>query len=148
MLIHQVEKYVEEKFRGQTYERRWGIESKNAHAMRVASLVREMTDDADIIWAAYLHDVLEDTPTTFDEIKDFFGPRVAEYVRILTRNHDIPYFTYIETVGKLRETRILKIADLMDNILHCLEKMPKYSSKLVRYNRALHRLLELEHSQN
>jgi len=37
-----------------------------------------------IIAAAWLHDVLEDTPTTLEEIEDMFGYQVADVVNLLT----------------------------------------------------------------
>jgi (p)ppGpp synthase/HD superfamily hydrolase len=37
-----------------------------------------------VICAAWLHDVLEDTPTTFEDIGDMFGYQVADVVNLLT----------------------------------------------------------------
>jgi (p)ppGpp synthase/HD superfamily hydrolase len=41
------------------------------HPVRVMNLCREYTDDITILAAALLHDVLEDTPVTKEEIKSF-----------------------------------------------------------------------------
>ena len=43
------------------------------HPMEVALLVSRMTQDAEVIAAAYLHDVLEDTPVTAEELGQIFG---------------------------------------------------------------------------
>lgn len=140
--LHHLNKYLNKKFAGKTYARRWGQESFVYHCSRVGQNVQEMTDDPDIIKAAYLHDVLEDTDTTFRDLMQDFNIVVASHVDILSRKPAEPYLTeYIERVAKYPETRIIKIADLMDNILHCVEKGGEYLSKLERYNKALNKLL-------
>ena len=47
------------------------------HPLEAATIVGTMTSDQDIISAAVLHDVVEDTDTTIDDIQDMFGDRVA-----------------------------------------------------------------------
>ena len=50
------------------------------HPLEAAVIVGSMTDDQDIISAAVLHDVVEDTPITIEEIEEKFGKRVRELV--------------------------------------------------------------------
>ena len=50
----------------------------------MADLVASVSDDAEAIAAAWLHDVVEDTPATFDELRDHFGPAVARLVGEVT----------------------------------------------------------------
>lgn len=50
------------------------------HPMEVATIAATITNDEDVICAAVLHDVVEDTPHTLDEIRELFGIRVAELV--------------------------------------------------------------------
>lgn len=50
------------------------------HPLEVLNLVSMMTDDDDILCAAVLHDTVEDTPATVEEIKEQFGERVAKLV--------------------------------------------------------------------
>jgi guanosine-3',5'-bis(diphosphate) 3'-pyrophosphohydrolase len=40
--------------------------------------------------AAYLHDVVEDTKTTFDELEKEFGPEIAAIVRECTDDKSLP----------------------------------------------------------
>ncbi len=47
------------------------------HPMEVAQILSTMTDDAEIITAGILHDVVEDTDGTLEEIEKRFGKRVA-----------------------------------------------------------------------
>src|SRR5262249_54172293 len=52
------------------------------HLIEVVDLVVQATDsaDMDLVIAALLHDVVEDTPTTYEDVTTSFGKRVAEIV--------------------------------------------------------------------
>jgi guanosine-3',5'-bis(diphosphate) 3'-pyrophosphohydrolase len=50
----------------------------------VARLVAEAGADADTVIAAVLHDTVEDTPTSLEEVKRLFGAQVAGTVAALT----------------------------------------------------------------
>ena len=50
------------------------------HVMEAMEIVSRMTEDEEVRAAAVLHDTLEDTPTTKDELIHFFGQRVADLV--------------------------------------------------------------------
>ncbi len=54
------------------------------HPAEVAKLVSTVTDDHEMIAAAWLHDTVEDTPTTLAHIELEFGWRVARLVSDLT----------------------------------------------------------------
>lgn len=56
------------------------------HPVEVASIVGTMTDDREILAAAVLHDTVEDTDTTLEEIEENFGRRVALLVMTETEN--------------------------------------------------------------
>ena len=63
------------KYTGQPYEE---------HLRSVADMVSTVTDDEEMIAAAWLHDVVEDTPTTIEEIERAFGPDVRTLVEAMT----------------------------------------------------------------
>ena len=50
------------------------------HPLEAAVIVGTMTEDRDVICAAVLHDVVEDTDITIEEIEELFGGRVRELV--------------------------------------------------------------------
>ena len=50
------------------------------HPLEVACIGATLTDDLDIRAACVLHDVVEDTPITIEEIVDQFGPTIGKYV--------------------------------------------------------------------
>ena len=50
------------------------------HPMEAVEIVATMTSDQELLAAAALHDTVEDTDVTVDQIRDEFGDRVAELV--------------------------------------------------------------------
>jgi (p)ppGpp synthase/HD superfamily hydrolase len=94
------------------------------HVLRVMTNVSLETDDADIVVAAALHDIVEDTSITITMIDDVFGPHVANIVDHLTRMQDEDYVDYIKRVSELRSATLIKIADLRDNMARIPGHMP------------------------
>ena len=62
------------------------------HPLEASVIVGSMTDDEDIICAALLHDVVEDTDITIEAIEENFGPRVRALVESETEDKraDLP----------------------------------------------------------
>ena len=56
------------------------------HPLETAAIVGTMTDDQEVIASAVLHDVVEDTGVTIEEIEQRFGKRVRELVESETEN--------------------------------------------------------------
>ncbi len=50
------------------------------HPMEAAAIASSLTSDEEVIAAAVLHDTVEDTDTTAEQLKEFFGERVAALV--------------------------------------------------------------------
>ena len=51
------------------------------HPMEAAAIVATMTNDQELLAAAVLHDTVEDTDVTIEQIRELFGDRVAELVQ-------------------------------------------------------------------
>jgi hypothetical protein len=92
------------------------------HLIEVLDLVASVEDgDVDVLIAALLHDVLEDTRTGYDELVATFGERVA---RIVQENSDDmtlpkPERQRARLAGiskKSREARLVKVADIVSNL--------------------------------
>ena len=58
------------------------------HPMEAAAIVATMTNDQEMLAAAILHDVVEDTDVTLEQIRDEFGDRVATLVQHETAPDD------------------------------------------------------------
>ncbi|MBQ7280236.1 MAG: TIGR02172 family protein [Bacteroidales bacterium] len=56
------------------------------HVMEAASIVASITNDPELIAAAALHDVVEDTPCTVEEIRNEFGIRIAKIIEYESDN--------------------------------------------------------------
>ena len=94
-----------------------------AHVVRVTFILRDLfdIDDQDIIIATILHDVVEDTGTSLDEIDQLFGRTIAYYVEALTKNEALPKRRrereYDERLFNAPEiVQIAKLADMYDNL--------------------------------
>lgn len=91
-----------------------------------------------------LHDVLEDSDTSFNRILEMFGGAVATPLLLLDKTGYEDYYSYIEGVKKHPVARQVKIADLIDNIN--LSRLPSVTQKDIKrtqkYLNALAYLLE------
>lgn len=56
------------------------------HPLEAATIVGTMTTDTEVIAGAVLHDVVEDTDTTVEQIKELFGERIARLVASESEN--------------------------------------------------------------
>src|ERR1700741_3865545 len=62
------------------------------HLAEVADLLAEATagDDAALIAAGFLHDTIEDTATTVDELKNLFGADILSLVLEVSDDKSLP----------------------------------------------------------
>ncbi|HET9240038.1 MAG TPA: HD domain-containing protein [Oligoflexus sp.] len=76
--------FAQKAHRQKDHRRKYSGEPYEVHLIAVAAIVASVTQDERTIAAAYLHDVVEDTDVTLDEVEAAFGPDVAELVENLT----------------------------------------------------------------
>jgi (p)ppGpp synthase/HD superfamily hydrolase len=93
------------------------------HCIAVCRLVHQVTGYAPALIAAVLHDVLEDTEATSDEVEDRFGTEVLYYVEALTLPEHAKCSIEVKTqyqVNTMVEcsdyVRYIKIADKTHNL--------------------------------
>ena len=89
--------------------------------------------------AAVLHDVVEDTPWTLDQLRQAgYPPAVVAAVECLTARADESYEAFIERVQGNPIARQVKIADLEDNM--DIRRLPvigeRDAARLSKYRRA------------
>ena len=82
------------------------------HPLKVASFVS--SEEAAIV--ALLHDTLEDTDATREEIAGLFGSEVADRVELATHKKGDSYMDYVKKAGSDPVTREVKLADLRHNM--------------------------------
>ena len=75
----------------------------------------EFMDDEFSCCVALLHDTVEDTDVTLEELKGIFPAEVTDAVALLTHNDDTPYFDYVRAIKANPIARKVKLADLAHN---------------------------------
>lgn len=78
-------------------------------------LAEQMTDELTTV-TALLHDVVEDTPYTLEDLRQMgFPEEVMEALRLLTHDDDTPYLDYVVRLKDNPIARAVKLADLRHN---------------------------------
>ena len=77
-------------------------------------LAEQMQDEVSCA-VALLHDVVEDTNITLDELKAEFPSAVIEVIDLLTHVEDTDYFDYIRKIKENSVAKCVKLADLAHN---------------------------------
>ncbi len=72
-------------------QKRFSGEPYIVHPYQVAIILAELEQDTQSITAGLLHDVIEDTDTSLEEIREQFGEDVALLVEGVTKLAKIPY---------------------------------------------------------
>ena len=110
------------------------------HPIQVAQIVAEMRLDSESIIAALLHDCIEDTDSTYEDIAKLFGVTVADIVDGVTKLTRVKYSTMeeeqMENLRKMlfamsRDIRVIliKIADRLHNMRTMEYQTPEKQKK-------------------
>jgi len=99
-----------------------GTRPYSDHLEGVVSRLKNLgITDKNVLCAAWLHDILEDTDVDFDQINERFGREVAVTVLSLTKDHNLPkkdveahYISQLKD-ATLHE-KIIKLCDIADNL--------------------------------
>lgn len=104
------------------------------HLVKVVERVRSKTGSESSLIAAILHDVIEDTEATLEDVNREFGPEVANLVDHLTHYKEDTYKEYLERMYRGNDSAtLIKICDIQENLLHG----GLYPSMIKRYEDAL-----------
>ena len=94
-----------------------------SHPLAVAEIVKSVPHTEEMLMAAVLHDVVEDTPVTIEEIVEEFGAKVGELVHFLTdiskpEDGNRAHRKQLDAEHNARgpaEAQTVKVADLIHN---------------------------------
>ncbi|MCI5060826.1 MAG: RelA/SpoT family protein, partial [Alphaproteobacteria bacterium] len=141
-LVTKAFHFGKEKHEGQT---RVSGEPYYTHPVEVASILCDMKMDTETIITAILHDTLEDTDATFEEIKKTFSGEIAELVNGVSKLTKIEGQSFegkqAENFRKLllamsEDIRVLlvKLADRLHNMrtLHHFKNRPDKTQRISR----------------
>lgn len=102
--------------------------------------VAEQMDDENSIIVALLHDVIEDTNTSLEEIKkNGFNDEIVEALNLLTHKDNLDYFEYIKKISNNKLARKVKIADIKHNmdLTRLNEVTPEDKNRYEKYKKCL-----------
>ena len=134
-------------------QRKYTEEPYVEHLKRVAETVRTVPHTPEMISAAYLHDVVEDTPVTIEEVKREFGEKVASLVHELTDEYmkeNYPHLNRrmrkkkeVERQAQMSpEAKTIKLADVIDNTMDIVRNDKGFARKYVPEMEALTNVLK------
>lgn len=103
----------------------------------------EQMDDEESICVALLHDVVEDTDMTFEQLElEGFTQPIIDALRLMTHDSDIPYIDYVKNIKDNPIAKKVKLADLKHN--SDLSRLDKIDEKALqrsqKYKEAIHYL--------
>lgn len=75
----------------------------------------EQMDDEISTCAALLHDVVEDTDVTFEDLEKEFPTEVIEVLKLLTHAEDEDYYVYVRRLKDNPIAKKIKLADIAHN---------------------------------
>ena len=124
--------------------RKYTNEPYFVHPLEVARIVASVPHTDEMLAAAFLHDVEEDTSVPHSTIIDFFGRTVAEYVFDLTdyKNASVNRAARKELDRKRLaaaspEVQTIKVADLISNTSSIVQHDPKFAEIYLQEKAAL-----------
>jgi (p)ppGpp synthase/HD superfamily hydrolase len=95
----------------------------DAHIIPVVNTVTALGGSNFEIALAYLHDTVEDTGLTRDEIRYHFGDAMLRAVDAMTRLPDESYESYLNNLVGNKSAIIVKLADAMCNLSASLQEL-------------------------
>ena len=79
--------------------------------------IAERMEDEDSTIVALLHDVIEDTELTIEDLRKYgFSNEILESINVITKRKDDDYFNYIERIKNNKIALKVKVEDLRHNM--------------------------------
>lgn len=91
-----------------------------AHIIQVYGLLKDVTDDEEILCAGILHDTLEDTDTSYNELVREFNKEIADLVLELTYQGDKETGRYFPLLHSHKAV-VVKFADRLSNLVRMVD---------------------------
>jgi (p)ppGpp synthase/HD superfamily hydrolase len=114
------------------------------HCMHV--MLQMPANDPELRMIAVMHDLIEDTDVTFDDLYERgYSERVIRALMLLTHDPDVEYDRYIQGIATNKDARRVKLADLRHNsdIMRMKGLRKKDFDRLEKYHRSYAYLSEV-----
>ena len=113
------------------------------HAERVMDLVRPFGED--YMMVALLHDIMEDTDTSYMELSNLFSFDIVDDVFALTHHSCDTYFSYIERITRCGRKRpvIVKYYDILDHLYNKATLKPSLEKRYLKAKNILENALDI-----
>ena len=106
------------------------------HFLDVFGILKDelMVEDESVLTAGLLHDTLEDTSTTYEEIEKTFSKEVADLVQEVShpKNYDhkqrLEYYEKIKSISP--GAKLIKMADFVSHLRNFIKKYEKKKAHL------------------
>lgn len=144
-LVYRAMRFAKEIHQRIDHRRKYSNQPYSVHLEQVAKIVATVADDQEMVASAWLHDVVEDTPATLDDIEHEFGASVAQLVRELTDiskpadgNREVRKAIDREHLSKASgRAQTIKLADLIDNCKDITKNDTRFSRVYLNEMKAL-----------
>ncbi len=144
-LIKKAQDFATTEHQRINHVRKYSNQPYQTHLAAVAKLVASVTDDEEMIAAAWLHDTVEDTPATLGDIEQAFGTSIAEMVEELTdvsKPSDGNRATRKEIdrqhlAQASKRSKTIKLADLIHNGVDIVNHDKKFARTFLQEMQAL-----------
>ena len=161
-ILEKIKEFADKAHGDQT--RKYTPERYIVHPVRVMNILTAYTDDTAVLAAALLHDVLEDTSTTVEDIRNFLSPiledqEVDKTVRLTIELTDV--YTKVnyprlnrrqrknKEVERLHlisaEGQTIKYADILDNSIEIVEQDPDFAKVFLHEAKSILRKMDKGH---
>ena len=134
-LVDRARVYATEAHQRINHRRKYNNEPYHVHLSAVAKLVASVTDDEEMLAAAWLHDTVEDTQATLEDVEAEFGVQVAELVEELTdvskpgdgNRVQRKQIDRMHLAQASKRAKTVKLADLIDNCKDITRHDPRFA---------------------
>ncbi len=125
-------------------QKRMSGEEYIVHPVQIAYIAAELSMDAQTITAALLHDTIEDTPYTYEDVSILFGKAVADIVDGVTKLAKLQYTTHEEQqVENLRKMFFAMSHDIRVVIIKLIDRLHNMRTlEFMRENKQLEKAKE------
>jgi (p)ppGpp synthase/HD superfamily hydrolase len=152
-MIHRAISFATDAHAGQV--RKYTGDPYIEHPLSVMAILQSVNADEELLIAAVLHDVVEDTPVELETVEAVFGERVAQLVDDLTDrsrpddgNRRVRKQIDLEhTAQASPDAKTIKLADLIDNTGNIVQHDPGFAKRYMKEKQNLLQVLTEGHPE-